>query len=204
MSSRILPALGSSGTYELLAPFDTKVLAEEIYTCKAIRALSEYISNNQDPKKLVYDYYGLTEVDYEEDIKEDMEIISLQNNDGVWLYVPARFILKYPQVNGIPYHQMALVCKIPAIEVSKDLSFLITDINNLIRDYLGVESRVDAIETSRTIAVTKDLSDQMKIDRALASSGRVTDRARYMKLTQDHAAAFNKIAQLEAYIKATI
>ena len=204
MSSRILPALGSSGTYELLAPFDTKVLAEEIYTCKAIRSLSEYISNNQDPKKLVYDYYGLTENDYEEDIKEDMEIISLQNNDGVWLYVPARFILKYPQVNGIPYHQMALVCKIPAIEVSKDLSFLITDINNLIRDYLGIESQIDAVETSRTIAVTKDLSDQMKIDRALASSGRVTDRARYMKLTQDHAIALNKIAQLETYIKATI
>lgn len=201
MSDRILPALGSSGTYELSAPYDTKVLPEEIYTCKGIRKLSEYISYNQDPKKTVYDYYGLTELDYENDIKEDMEIISLQNKTGVWLYVPARFILKYPIVNGIPYHQVALVCKLPAIETSKNLDFLKTDISNLIRDYLGVDSTIDIVELSRVIAVTKEMSDTMIAERALLSSGRVTDRARYIQLLQDYNVALDKITQLETYIK---
>lgn len=201
MSDRILPALGSAGTYELLDPYNTKILPEEIYTCKAIRNISEYISNNQDPKKLVYDYYGLSEADYEADIEEDMEIISLQNNEGVWLYVPARFIVKYPHVNGIPYHQVALVCKLPALEASRDLDFLTTDIGNLIKDYLGVDSRIDTIETSRTIVVTKAMSDQLKMERGIESSGRVTDRARYMDLVQKHTEALNKIAQLESYIK---
>ena len=204
MSNRILPTLGSSGTYELAAPYDTKILPEEIYVCKAIRSLSEYISNNQDPKKLVYDYYDLTENDYEDDIKEDMEIVSLQNNDGVWLYVPARYIIKYPQVNGVPYHQVALVCKLPAIEADKDLSFLVNDIKNLIRDYMGIDSQVDVVETSRTIAVSKELSDQMKVERSLASSGRVTDRARYTELLQRHTEALNKIGLLETYIKSQI
>ena len=39
MSSRILPALGSSGTYELLAPFDTKVYNTKN---KYIKALTHY------------------------------------------------------------------------------------------------------------------------------------------------------------------
>ena len=204
MSSRILPVIGSSGTYELLPPFDTVILPEEIYTCKAIRNISEYVSYNQDPKKLVYDYYGLSENDYENDIQEDMEIVSLQNNKGVWLYVPARYIVKYPEVDGIPYHQLSMVCKIPAIEVSRDISHLKTDVINLIKDTLGVEAAVEIVEVSRTIAVTKDVSDQLKIDRALVSNGRVTDRAKYMQLLQQQQVLLDKIEGLENYIKSTL
>ena len=204
MSSRILPVIGSSGTYELLPPFDTVILPEEIYTCKAIRNISEYVSYNQDPKKLVYDYYGLSENDYENDIQEDMEIVSLQNNKGVWVYVPARYIIKYPEVDGIPYHQLSMVCKIPAIEVSRDISHLKTDVINLIKDTLGVEAAVEIVEVSRTIAVTKDVSDQLKIDRALVSNGRVTDRAKYMQLLQQQQVLLDKIEALENYIKSTL
>lgn len=196
--------IGSSGTYELLPPFDTVILPEEIYTCKAIRNISEYVSYNQDPKKLVYDYYGLSENDYENDIQEDMEIVSLQNNKGVWLYVPARYIIKYPEVDGIPYHQLSMVCKIPAIEVSRDISHLKTDVINLIKDTLGVEAAVEIVEVSRTIAVTKDVSDQLKIDRALVSNGRVTDRAKYMQLLQQQQVLLDKIEGLENYIKSTL
>ena len=201
MSSRILPVIGSSGTYELLPPFDTVILPEEIYTCKAIRNISEYVSYNQDPKKLVYDYYGLSENDYENDIQEDMEIVSLQNNKGVWLYVPARYILKYPEVDGIPYHQLSMVCKIPAIAVSRDISHLKTDVINLIKDTLGVEAAVEIVEVSRTIAVTKQVSDNLKIDRAAISGGRVTDRAKYIQALQQQQLLLNKIEELELYIK---
>lgn len=204
MSSRILPVIGSSGTYELLPPFDTVILPEELYTCKAIRNISEYVSYNQDPKKLVYDYYGLSENDYENDIQEDMEIVSLQNNKGVWVYVPARYITKYPEVDGIPYHQLSMVCKIPAIEVSRDISHLKTDVINLIKDTLGVGAAVEIVEVSRTIAVTKDVSDQLKIDRALVSNGRVTDRAKYMQLLQQQQVLLDKIEGLENYIKSTL
>lgn len=200
MSDRILPTLGSVGTYEVMAPYDAKILPEEIYTCKAIRTISEYISYNQDVSKTVYEYYGLTTEDYEDDVKEDMEIVSLQNGDGIWIYIPAKYILKYPIANGIPYRQAAIVCKLPAIETKKDISHLKTDIGNLITDYLGVTAVIDIVDTSRVIAVTKDLSDQMTINRANASSGRITDRSRYIDLTIQHNEALTKIAELEQYI----
>lgn len=201
MSSRILPVIGSSGTYELLPPFDTVILPEEIYTCKAIRNISEYVSYNQDPKKLVYDYYGLSENDYENDIQEDMEIVSLQNNKGVWIYVPARYIIKYPEVDGVPFHQMSVVCKLPAIEVSKNLDFLKTEISNLIKDTLGVEPSVDLVEVSRIIAVSKQMADNLAIQRAALTQGKVTDRARYIDLLQKQQILLEKIKALEKYIK---
>lgn len=204
MTSRILPVIGSRGTYELLPPFDTVILPEELYTCKAIRNISEYVSYNQDPKKLVYDYYGLTEADYESDVQEDMEIVSLQNNKGVWIYIPARYIIKYPEVDGIPFRQLSMVCKLPAIEVSRDISHLKTDVINLVKDTLGVEPVVEIVEVSRTIAVTREVSDQLKIERSLVSNGRVTDRAKYMELLQREQLLLNKIQALEDYIKTTL
>lgn len=204
MTSRILPVIGSRGTYELLPPFDTVILPEELYTCKAIRNISEYVSYNQDPKKLVYDYYGLTEADYESDVQEDMEIVSLQNNKGVWIYIPARYIIKYPEVDGIPFRQLSMVCKLPAIEVSRDISHLKNDVINLVKDTLGVEPVVEIVEVSRTIAVTREVSDQLKIERSLVSNGRVTDRAKYMELLQREQLLLNKIQALEDYIKTTL
>lgn len=201
MSTRILPVIGSTGTYELLPPFNTHILAEELYTCKAIRNISEYVSYNQDAKKLVYDYYGLTEEDYENDIKEDMEIVSLQNNKGVWIYVPARYIIKYPEVDGVPYHQVSLVCKLPAIEVSKNLEFLKTNIVNLVKDTLGLEPALSLVEASRTIAVTKQMADNLTIQRAALTQGKITDRARYLDLLQKQQTLIEKIKTLEEYIK---
>lgn len=201
MNQNILPTLGSQGTYELLPPFDTKITPEEIYTCKAIRSISEYISYNQDAKKEVYDYYGLTAEDYENDVKEDMQILSLQNDNGVWLYVPKRFVSKYPDVNGIPYKQTAIVTKLPALKSDRDLSFLITDIENLIKDTLGVDTDVSLVELSRTIAVVKELSDQMEAERSLITSGKSTDRSRYISLKQEIETLLERIKKLEEYIK---
>jgi len=201
MEQSILPVLGSQGTYELLPPFDTKITPEEIYTCKAIRSISEYISYNQDAKKEVYDYYGLSDEDFEEDVKNDIQIISLQNDDGVWLYVPSRFISKYPDANGIPYKQIAIVTKLPALKSDRDLSFLITDIDNLVKDSLGVSSNVSIVELSRTISVVKELSIQMEAERSLLTSGKSTDRSRYISLKNELESLLERIKKLEEYIK---
>lgn len=204
MTDRILPTIGSKGTYTFDTPYDAKTIPEEIYTCKAIRNISEYVSYNQDPKKLIYDFYGLTDIDYEADLEADMEIVSLQNKEGVWLYVPARYILTYPIVNGIPYRQLAIVCKLPAIKADMDLTLLTTDIGNLISDYIGTDSNISLVETSRTIAVTKTESDILTASRNIVATNNRTDRSRYTKLLSDHNEALLKIHELEEYIKTTI
>ena len=73
--------------------------------------------------------------------------------------------------------------------------------NNLLKDYLGVDSIIDIVETSRIIAVTREAADALELERTALIEGKVTDRARYKKVEQELAGALAKIADLEYYIE---
>ena len=198
----IIPTVGSSGYFELSSPFDTLVLPNERYTCQAVRRLSDYLANNETPKTDIYDKYGIKESLYDSDREANMQIVSLQSEKGHWLYVPARYVVSYPITNGIPYRTMMIGAALPAFPADKDLSFLITDIGNLISDSLGVTATIKVVETSRVTLVPSAKHEASVAKRAMQSNGRVTDRSRYMSLKSDHEVALAKIKQLEEYIKA--
>ena len=197
----IVPNIGASGVYELAAPLDTLILPGQNYTCKAIRKLSDYLSNNEDPKTDIYDKYGLVDPIYSDHVKLDIEIISLQSELGHWLYIPSTHILKYPDANGVLYRSVMIGVSLPSIPVDKDLSFLHTDISNLVADTIGVSSVIKTVETSRPTHVSNSQHIQLTADRAALSS-RGTDRSRYLALLTTHQLALDKIAELEAYIEA--
>ncbi len=201
MDDLILPVIGSSGYFELRQPLDTLIVANERYTCKAIRRLSDYLANNEVPKDDIYTANGLSDSDYSDDIAVDMDIVSLQADNGHWLYIPARFIAKYPIANGIPYRTVMIGISLPSLPVSRDLSNIKTDIENIITDTLGVIPVIKTVETSRVVLVSKEVHDTTNTERTILSEGRVTDRSRYMSLVTDHQLALNKIAELELYIK---
>jgi len=201
MAELILPTIGSSGYYELRAPFDTIIIPYERYTCQAIRKISEYLANNENPKTLIYDKYQLTEDDYTSDAEQNMSIVSLQSAKGHWLYVPARYIVTYPITNGIPYRSIMIGVSLPSIPAEKDLSNLETDIGNLIVDTLGVTPAIRLVETSRVVLIPKDKHDITQSTRDATANGRLTDRSRYMSLLLEHQAALDKITALETYIK---
>lgn len=204
MSDLILPTIGSSGYFELRAPYDQAVLPDERYTCQAVRKLSDYLANNEDPKTDIYDANGIDEAEYDLDVEADMYIVSLQGETGQWVYVPARYLVKYPIVNGIPYRSMMIGVSLPPLPADRDLSFLTTDMGNLVRDTLGVDVQIDLMETSMVILVSKDRHDLEQAQRDLVTTGRLTDRARYISTQTQLDQALLKIQQLEAYIMANI
>ena len=201
MSDYIIPNIGTSGYYNLLTPFDVKVIATERYTCQSVRRISDYIANNEDVKQIVYLDNGLTEVNYLEDAELNMTIVGLQSAEGHWLYIPVKYISTYPIVNGIPYRSVMIGVALPVLPLARNLDGIMTDINNIIVDTLGVNPVIKKIETSTVIQVDKTQHDSQEALRASISAGRVTDRSRYMKLLIDHQAALDKITALELYIK---
>src|SRR5574343_92419 len=179
MSDYIIPNIGSLGYYNLISPFDTKVIPTERYRCQSLRKISDYLANNEDVKQIVYLDNGLTEVDYIQDAEVDMTIIGLQSAEGHWLYVPVRYVATYPIVNGIPYRSIMIGVSLPPLPLSRDLSSIETDITNLIRDVLGVTPVVKKIETSSVIQVEKSAHEVEEALRNTVSNGRTTDRSRY-------------------------
>lgn len=201
MSDLILPTIGSSGYFELRAPFDTIVVVNERYTCQAIRRISDYLANNEDVKADIYDKYQLPEAEFFDDSQKNMYIVSLQSEKGHWLYVPARYIVKYPEVNGIPYRTMMIGVSLPPMVADRDYSFVMTDIQNLVTDSLGVTPTVKLVETSRVLLVSKEKHDIEQANRTAIINGNVTDRSRYISTQIALDRALTKIQELEAYIK---
>lgn len=201
MSDLIIPTIGSSGNFALRAPFDQVVLPKERYTCQAVRRLSDYLANNEDPKTDIYDANSIPEAEYDDDVEKDMYIISLQGETGQWVYVPARYLISYPITNGIPYRTMMIGAALPPLPADRDLSFLLTEISNLIKDSLGVEPDMDLMETSMVILVDRDKHDVAQAQRDAVSNGRTTDRSRLIQTQTQLTTALAKIIELEAFIR---
>jgi hypothetical protein len=197
----IIPSIGSTGVYELRSPFNAKMMANERYTLQAVRRISDYVANNEDAYMDIYQPNGIGQEEYDQDSADNMYILSLQSGNGHWLYVPARYVVKYPITNGIPYRSFALSVALPLMPADRDYSFLDIAITNLIHDTLGVTPVVTQIETSKVILVDKAKHDIKRTERDAARQGTTTDRSRYMKAEQSLQEARAKILALETYIK---
>ena len=199
-SNLILPTIGSQGTYTFQPPFNNMAAAGELYTCRAIRNLSDYLANNDTPYPDIYTAAGLTISDYNSDIAADMPIVSLQSDIGHWLYVPAGYILTFPVTNGVPYRTTMIGISLPSLPVSKDIQFLIQDLSNKVTDALGVIPIIKQIETSRVVLVTSEIDKQLTAQRSAGAKAGITDSTKYLQLQTAYTAATAQITALEAYI----
>jgi len=196
----IIPVIGSAGIFELRPPFNTIIEPNVRYTCQAVRRLSEYLANNETPYEDIYQASGLTEADYNLHLEENMYIVSLQSEKGQWIYLPATHVSSYPLVNGIPYRAMMVVVSLPPLPVDRDLDFLHLAFKNIVADSLGVNCKIKNVEASSVSLISKEKHDLVSSNRASMTQGLVTDRARYVKLSQDYQIALDKIQELETYI----
>lgn len=201
MTLGILPVVGSSGFYELAPPFDSAAVNQVEYTCKAIRRISDYLANNEKIKEEVYDGNGLDESIWTEDSVADAYVVSLQSRTGHWVYVPVRYVLSYPSVNGVQYRSVMLGFSLPSLPVEQDISAVMAEMKDIVEDSLGVVVVAKMVETSKVVLIPHVEHATKRQERAAASAGRATMYARNIALRQENDALLAKVAQLESYIK---
>ncbi len=202
MGTYIIPTIGLKGTYSLKTPFDSLLIASEEYTCQAIRSINELLADNQDPFALAYQPAGLQQTDYATAKSENMMIVFLASDTGHWVYVPADYILSYPNMNGIPYHVVGLSVNLGPQPSSSDLSALITKIQNIVKDTIGVAPAVKTVQLSKPTLVSDTDHTAIQTARDALVTESDSDSAKYQRLLQDLATANTQLAAAEAYIKA--
>ena len=201
MKQEYLPDIGSSGIFTLKSPYDVLVKPKVMYTCKAIRNLNDCLAEGLDPFSYYYESVGLTETDYNADLKNDVSIVSLQTKDGEWLYIPSNYIIKFPDMNGIVYRAIMLGISLGAVPDTLKLDALKTSMTNLVRDALGVDSVVKEVVISVPSIVSKESHDMIETARLSKSTINKSDSLKLSKANQDLASARLKITELENYIK---
>lgn len=197
----VIPEVGSSGYFTLATPFDQDIAAGVKYTCQAVRRISDYIGNNEDVKTDIYDAKSISEAVWEEDKQADAFIVSLQGETGQWIKVPTRYVIGFPNTNGIPYRTMLLSVSLPAIPVSRDLSDVTAKIANVVKDSLGVNCRIDPMETSKVTLVDSVKHDQTQTTRNMVIGTPVTDSARAVVLQRQLDDTNVYVKQLEDFIQ---
>lgn len=202
MTNYVVPSVGTSGLFELKAPFETLMLANNQYTCKSVRTLSEMIANNEDPLALIYRPVELTEDEFKADLALDMRILSLQAGIGHWVHVPVSYVTRYPDTNGVPYRSVGIAIQLPPIEASRDLGALVEELNLVIRGYIGTDAKVRVADTSYTALVPDDKHQVIQTTRkanAVLQGSTTWHRLRTLQAVHDATVA--RLQALEDYVK---
>lgn len=197
-ASFITPTLDSRGVFSIREPFATAPGA--LYTCKSLRKLSDYVSAGEDAYVLIYVDKGVSQDDYDADLLKDMVIVGLQSDQGHWHYFPASYLLAYPDPSGVAYRKMGVYISLPPIPVSKDISFILLQLSDQIRDMLGVDCNVRLTENSAIQVVTQDKHDVEQVKRAAMVAINTPAPARIRELETQADQMRQKIEMLEAYI----
>lgn len=172
MSISLVPPIGAAGTYVLKAPFQSDIVADQIYTCVAIRRLGEFRLLGIDPFTQYYEPKEITASQYELDVTQgDVCIVSLQSPSGQLAFVPSTYIESYPNPNGHRYTPVILAVDIGSIPDVLQLSAMRTAVADIVKTYLGINS---VSITSIAVGESKMVSQQDHNALEAARLGRVT------------------------------
>lgn len=198
--SYVLPTIGVSGIFELAGDLQNKINATETYTCQGIRTIWDYESVNEDIKKKAYLDNGLTEDQYLADKEVNMHILSLQGHMGMWIYVPARFVLRYPDHNGVRYQAKIVTIGLPPMPMDTDLDGLVSELRSKTISATGIEPQIKVVEASHPVMVSSEEHAQITATRAAAMNGYVTQDVTIGNLQRTVDEQRHHIEQLEAFI----
>lgn len=177
---KFIPATGETGFYRVAHPFE--ITEGEVYTCKAIRTISEFISLGVDPYEQYYKPFNIELDIFESHVTLDMEIISLQNDGGRWVHIPASYMLGYPNMNGIPYRSVAITVMLPPFPVDQTYTHVESQVKDIVQEALGVNATSKLVVVSKTKLIDSGAHEVTKASRIQASKGSTpTAQAAYWK-----------------------
>ena len=198
MSNWILPTIGEKGSYELSPPFN--ITKEELYECKALRKISEHSDSGTDVFKTFYEPFSISDITYKEDVLNDCVIVSLFSDGGRWLHVPERYLKTPPNKNGVGYRGLSINIDLPPMPVSFDLSFLKTNLKEVVMSSIGCGSIVTPVETSRVSLVSETEHKRLTAKRKIAiDSKTLNSKINYWRKAYED--LLLKFKVLEDYIK---
>lgn len=187
----LIPKVWSQGGFTFHDPFATRDPQHKNSTVTAVRTFGDILNNGRDPFTKYYVPLELDKDTYDKHAQENGGIVSLKSESGHVWDVPFHYIKSMPLAGGIPYDGLAMVMNLGPIAKGKDLDFLLTKVNNLILDNIGIESKPHLVQVAETTLLTLEEADRIEASRENAIRDTHTDSGAL-------AVALARVAELEA------
>jgi hypothetical protein len=194
---QLIPSIGMIGRWTLRPPLENYLLKDVVYTCRAIRSISNYVVNNENPNKIVYDVLGLSDAIYNADFLENVYIASLQSENGTWVHIPCTYIAKYPDNTGVLHQSLMVGIALKTMPKNIDLSAFISKITSAAFDILGVVPETKVVPIDDVIMLDTNISDNLASTRRNHISYTYTDRTRIRVLEEQNTALVKLLQKMK-------
>ena len=170
----LIPQIGSKGVFNFAPPFDTKINMALEYTVVSITSLVALYNDGVKPFETIYKVVGLTETDYNNDIKDSVPVIGFNTSGCQTFYIPANKIKTVPQIIGIQYVGKALVINLGNVPMDMDFTMLKSLLTDTVYDATGIKPTIAEALTAAPFVVSE--ADDTRY-RALLANGKKVDKS---------------------------
>jgi len=180
----IIPPINSKGRYTVAPPFDTVFRSDIEYKVIAIRSITELLSEDIDVYSLIYQPVGLTEDDMNEDLTNNVPIITFQSESGTLLYIPASYITSIPLIAGKIFTQKIIAINLGLVPEDLNLDAVVEDVTDYVQSLLGIQPSTEVIDTSQRMLYSYEEYDKYEQKRLSGITNKETFRSKWIKCTQ--------------------
>jgi len=191
----IVPTLNSSGQFTVQTPF--KLVDGVSYTCIANRKFKDLLNQQVAVWDRYYSPYGLTQEQYNQDLKDEAVLVTLFSDDAPTVYIPSTYILSYPDASATTFRHRVLSCSLGAIPDSLALDDFIQKVRALASDVVGIEPTVALHSITLSTVVTKEAAEAFEAARQARINNRTTEHAQLLASQSENAELRTRVQMLE-------
>lgn len=195
----LTPIIGSRGKYTLKAPWE--IDPNLIYRCERVSSLTDFkLTMEIDILKEIYIDKGLTELDYQYAIKNNIKIITLKSGSKHRIDVPDNYMMSFPDQGFVPYQQSIISVNLGLLPEDISLATTVEEIKELITGLLNinVEPQIHKYEAKKFIDWATHV--EMEDTRKSGIKPFVTKWERIRKLEQENDALSIAVLELESLL----
>lgn len=203
----LTPALHTKGFWSFKEPFNSFVinnynidLVNSKQTVISIMSMKDLIANNFiDPFTAIYLPAGLSEVDFKEDLLDNVPILSfsgMAGNTEVLFRVPLNYVASVPNDSDVTYRNKAIVLDLGRLPENVDLSVHNEDLRDFALSKFGVLPSVKEVQVGNPTYVSELTSKVRETVRINSASMRETHLLQLQKLKGIHGEIMYKYGRI--------
>lgn len=188
--------VGTKNTYNFLAPYDTIMSSITLYEITNISTVRSMSSQGLDPFKNIYELYGISDTDFDDDLSNNVAIVELTLDNSIY-YVPINRITNSALVDGVIYSERGIAIKLGFIPSDEVLTTLLPDIVELIKARTGIEAEILDTVLTAEVKIEKSRHDARELARNALKENANNYLTLYTKARTDLDYALGKLQALE-------
>lgn len=192
------PPINTYGVFTVLSPYTIDTID---YRCAAIQLISALVDTGVDVFTQYYVPVGLTDTSYQQDLRNNVSIITLLSEDGPTVYIPSSYISNIPVTISVPYGHLIVSMDLGELPDELALGNLLNYLTEIVTNDVGIVPKTRLHKISSKIRYSQSQHDILENTRKLNVTGHVSFYNGKVSADSELALAKAHIIDLEQIIK---